>query len=143
MADIRDKIRTCDEEIAAGMPKIEHRECPSAQLEKKCMFGMCRKTEAYIYNRTLDAAHKKLQLLLELGVDGQTELPAALMEVYKISLIALAAKTMLSGITWFYKPSDPRVFKKEAFELASAMGEPYIGNYWAEANRLEKLETFY
>ena len=112
MAGIRDRIRSCDQEIAAGMPKkIEHRrhrDCSAGPMEVRCEIGGCQRTGADVYNRTLKAAHKKLNLILELGEEGKTELPGALMEVYKISLYALNAKTMLSGIAWLYTPSDPR-----------------------------------
>ena len=84
MAGIRDRISSCDQEIAAGMPKIEHRDCSAGPMEVRCEIGGCQRTEADVYNRTLKAAHKKLNLILELGEEGKTELPGALMEVYKI-----------------------------------------------------------
>ena len=51
MSEIRDRIKSCDEEIAAGMPKILHEDCSAGPIEERCKNGMCRRTEAYIYNR--------------------------------------------------------------------------------------------
>ena len=88
--------------------------------------------------RTLGAAHKKLHLTVELGEEGVSELPGVLMEVYKISMYAMNAKTMLSGITWFYTPSNPGELKRMAFKVASELGEPHIRIYQEEANMLRR-----
>ena len=142
--DIWNEIRKCQEIISAGLPKLEHRECPADKLQSRCLLGSCDKIDGFqtvIYNRTLDAAHKKLGLIRKLGKDFNSGIPGALMEVYKISLYTFCAKVFRSGIYWNY--GNPRVLKLEALQLVSTMPEPFKAKYREEANKLNNLETLF
>ena len=80
MAAIRERIRSCDAKISEGMPKILHHDCSAGPMEERCQYGQCRKTEPFVYNNTLDAAHEKLRLTMQLGEEGRTELPGVLVQ---------------------------------------------------------------
>ena len=80
MAGIRERIRSCDAKISEGMPKILHQDCSAGPMEERLKYGMCRKTGPYVYNNTLEAAHEKLRLTMQLGEEGRTELPRVLVQ---------------------------------------------------------------
>jgi hypothetical protein len=143
-ADIWNEIRKCQEIISAGLPKLEHRDCPPDLLKSRCLLGSCKKIDGFqtfIYNNTLDAAHRKLGLIRKLGKDFNSGIPGALMEVYKLSLYTFCAKVYRSGIYWNY--GDPRELKLEALQLVSTMSEPFKAKYREEANKLKILETLF
>ena len=125
MAEIRDRIRSCDQEIAAGMPKIEHRDCSPGPMEQRCKNGMCRRTGPYVYNRSaiqLLSCNFQLSFQWE-GFSSRTNLVASTCLVWELLLAGCLLWRAQDGHTsrgWF------QLFESVPLSFASIVGHHVI-----------------